>query len=415
MDQLINCRICGASNKVYYEIPCDMLKDRSGLGGGRYIQRIYECSSCGYVGIIDSPFTDNTYRQNYENSQKYSGVLGEKEKILDNEQINFQERHEYVVNASFQHAVASLISNDVKSVCDVGASTGYLLSCFENCKERLGIDPNPINKRIAKNYYNVEMYTGLLNDFDREYPDRTFDLVVASQVIEHVENVTEFVEIIKKHAKKYILIDVPTIDVRYEGAPYELFTEEHISYFSFNTVKHLFEEGGRFRLIHAAINLLPQIHNPMGFPSTLTIWKEEGYEGSILQGSSNAVSALQDTKGFLANYMQKSQIEFEGYKRKLSEIIEGKKVALFCAGTHTARAYGMGLFENSQVVVIYDNDKSKHGKYLYDIEVKSFELTDIDDLGIEYIIISTVCYQKEICDYLIENGVTMNQIILLWE
>lgn len=409
----IKCRICGGGVSIdqVAEIPYDLLTTEK--GGLKYRQRIYECPVCGYVGVVN-PFDEDVLRDMYANTAKYEG--SPESRITTDDYSGFRERPQAIVCSNMQKQLLSSILIEIESVCDIGASTGYLLSILD-CEERLGIEPSPRNKSIARHVYGVDIYTGRLQDYDAQFPEKKFDLMTASHVLEHIDDVVEFVRIIRRHAAKYVLVEVPTIEKRFKNRPYDLFIDEHISYFSLDVIKRLFEgEENGFHLVDALINFCPQIQEAVTFPSIITLWKSDAYDNTVETRHTMKMAGLRKNKeGFLKGYLSESHDELDAIKRRVESCVQDSKCAVFCAGAHTEKLFGCGFFENINIGKIYDNSEKKQGKYIAGIPVSRFCVDDMRSHGIGHIIVSTNNWQNDIVCYLEKAGVTDDAIVCLYE
>jgi cyclopropane fatty-acyl-phospholipid synthase-like methyltransferase len=106
-------------------------------------------------------------------------------------------------------ATASLVPGDAESVLDVGTGNGAFLRILEqNRKMRLqGMDYSPT--AVASRICATGVAKGSITEI--EFPDRSFDLVSALEVIEHL-NCTMFptaMQELQRVAARYILISVP--------------------------------------------------------------------------------------------------------------------------------------------------------------------------------------------------------------
>ena len=98
------------------------------------------------------------------------------------------------------------------SVLDIGCGNGALTyDVARKAKKVVAIDLNEENIEIAREKYSAPNIRYLRNDITKELPDKKFDLIVLSNVLEHIENRVEFLRRIEDLAPK-ILIRVPIIN-----------------------------------------------------------------------------------------------------------------------------------------------------------------------------------------------------------
>lgn len=106
--------------------------------------------------------------------------------------------------------VDNINSNDI--VLDIGCGNGALTyDVAKKAKKVIGIDLNKNNIAIAKEKYSALKIEYIVGDVTRDLPNKKFDVIILSNVLEHIENRVEFLENIKKMAPK-ILIRVPMIN-----------------------------------------------------------------------------------------------------------------------------------------------------------------------------------------------------------
>ncbi|MDP3026551.1 MAG: methyltransferase domain-containing protein [Nanoarchaeota archaeon] len=85
------------------------------------------------------------------------------------------------------------------AILDVGCMDDYLLKMLDRKFDYLGIDEEPLSdsERIKK--LRIE-------DIGKK---KKYDIVIATEVLEHLENPVDAIKKFKKLSKKYILISVP--------------------------------------------------------------------------------------------------------------------------------------------------------------------------------------------------------------
>jgi len=96
-------------------------------------------------------------------------------------------------------SIIKIINNlPIKTILDVGCMDDYILRRIKNSGDYTGIDDDPIitNEKIKK--ARVE-----------DLQEKKYDLVIATEVLEHLDNPVEGITILKKMSKRFILISVP--------------------------------------------------------------------------------------------------------------------------------------------------------------------------------------------------------------
>lgn len=101
-------------------------------------------------------------------------------------------------------------SND--TVLDIGCGQGQLsYDLAKSAKRVVGIDINKESIAYAKNNFTSPNLTFIKNDIASYHFQKTFDIIVLSNVLEHIKDRTIFLNKIRNTAKT-LLIRVPMID-----------------------------------------------------------------------------------------------------------------------------------------------------------------------------------------------------------
>lgn len=138
---------------------------------------------------------------------------------------------------------------DHGSVLDIGSNTGVLLEGFqEQGWEVLGVEPsgNVYERAVERGiptenrFFSSESARDILDEHG------TFDLVTATNVFAHIEDLHDAVEGIKTllSAKGVFVFEVPYLVDLVENNEFDTIYHEHLSYFSVKPLVRLFEEHG---------------------------------------------------------------------------------------------------------------------------------------------------------------------------
>jgi len=125
--------------------------------------------------------------------------------------------------------------NDI--VLDIGCGNGALTyDVAKKAKGVVGIDINEKNISIAKSKYSKNNLEYICCNACTKLPDGKYDVIIFSNVLEHIEKRVEYLKLLKKNAPKF-LIRVPMlnrswIDVYKKelGLEYRLDTSHFIEY-----------------------------------------------------------------------------------------------------------------------------------------------------------------------------------------
>lgn len=98
------------------------------------------------------------------------------------------------------------------NVLDIGCGNGALIyDVAKKVKNAVGIDIENKNIEKAKRKHSVQNIKYIVGDATRDLGAEKFDVIILSNVLEHIEHRVEFLKNIKHIAKKY-LIRVPMYD-----------------------------------------------------------------------------------------------------------------------------------------------------------------------------------------------------------
>ena len=124
-----------------------------------------------------------------------------------------------------------------KKILEIGCSSGYGLQFFPQDIDYTGVDYDPIIVEVASEQGwnpNARFIHADINKFEMEQ----YDTIVAFEVIEHLDNGLEIVEMLKKHCKR-LLITVPMNEpFGFWGPHHKLhgLNERHFPNFKFNYI-----------------------------------------------------------------------------------------------------------------------------------------------------------------------------------
>lgn len=116
-----------------------------------------------------------------------------------------------LVENYLKNLVKLLKSVKIESILDAGCGEGFTLNRIqkENVASKYeGIEFNPQSIKIAKSLYpklNIKKAT----IYELPFKDKSFDLVMSTEVLEHLEDPRKGLKELIRVSKKYILISVP--------------------------------------------------------------------------------------------------------------------------------------------------------------------------------------------------------------
>lgn len=122
---------------------------------------------------------------------------------LNNAQYDDTSETDEWQNEVYEIADKLVTDNKLTSVVDLGCGSGFKLNKFFAGTKKLGIDLEKTVKFLRNAYPDGEFKI-----FNQEEPVQA-DLIISSDVIEHVPNLDEFIGYIEKSEFKFIVISTP--------------------------------------------------------------------------------------------------------------------------------------------------------------------------------------------------------------
>jgi len=202
------------------------------------------CTACGLVQMNPQPLKD-------EIIARYSSIFG-KDYLsyeLENENAFLKLQQLALKDAGFFKLEKNLMlrAKDVPSVLDVGCATGALLAFLRGRGWRVtGVEISP-GADYAQNERKIDVRNRPLEE--NNFPQGSFDVVLASHLIEHLNDpfsfLTETSRILKDDG--YIFISTPNISgfqARLFGGAWRSAIFDHLYLFSVRTLKAMLKETG---------------------------------------------------------------------------------------------------------------------------------------------------------------------------
>lgn len=344
----MDCRVC----RKNMEEPIMVYKNMSQNVAMLYPNRkrvvgrdipIYRCSNCGLYQIPFGEVSDNYYLMTVGQSKKMY-------KLQENELKQIKELYP-----------------KGKSLLEVGCGDGkFLLIAKKMFEECTGIEPQAVfrNEYEKNGLYVIPEYLNSRTQLDRKY-----DVVVARQTFEHVDNPTElFVAMVDACEEDgIIMLEIPNGEKSIRENRYFDFFSDHVNHWTPQSLIYLAENNG-----------------------THVISVQEGFGGDYLQ------LFCRKNKKKVCSFEDQITVDLE----RIDNIINSHKTtAVYGAGAKAQVIFSLGEKILRNIVAIYDSDKKKEGLYLANADVPvcipSKELLEQDA-----IIIFAKSYADEIIEQL---------------
>jgi 2-polyprenyl-3-methyl-5-hydroxy-6-metoxy-1,4-benzoquinol methylase len=133
-------------------------------------------------------------------------------------------------------------------ILDFGCGWGFFLDVAqENGWEAFGLEPLPGHATYARANFNATIITDILRE--DTFPEKYFDIVTSFQVFEHLPTPCEDLKRLHKMMKQdgIVMIEVPNIDtwsVKLLGKRHRHFVQDHLNFFSKDTLAQMLEQNG---------------------------------------------------------------------------------------------------------------------------------------------------------------------------
>jgi SAM-dependent methyltransferase len=271
---------------------------------------------------------------------------------------------------------------------DIAGNDGTLLYEFKKSLDYFVLNVDP-----AKNLCEIAEDKGVPSICDfwglevAKSNYKTADLITATNVFAHLDNVTEFLEACKISLKDdgVIVIENPYWMETMEGNQFDQVYFEHMSYWSIRPMMALCEKVG----LHL-VNL--SYHDIHGGTMRYEIRKQEGEKELTEVYESNYWNNLSDYEDWSSKvYWIKDQIS-----QNLTAIAKGKKVCAFAASAKGNTLLNFCGIGTDLIEFICDETPEKIGKYSPGTGIPIVGLQSIIDYQPDYVLILSWNFKDEI-------------------
>ncbi|WP_299054689.1 class I SAM-dependent methyltransferase [uncultured Polaribacter sp.] len=238
--------------------------------------------------LVTTPIPENL--EKYYKSEAYISHTDAKKTLLDKV---YQKVRNYTLQKKLQ--LINSFNSEQNTLLDIGAGTGdFLATCLQNNWKVFGVEPNLEARNIAKEK-NVFLQEKI--DF---FTENKFDVITLWHVLEHVENLEEYIYKLKSLLKENgtLVIAVPNFK-SYDATYYKEFwaafdVPRHLWHFSQNSIHKLFS-----KVSMTVVNTLP-----MKFDAYYVSLLSEKYK----KGKMNVFNSF--WIGFLSNLKARQSSEY---------------------------------------------------------------------------------------------------------
>ena len=290
--------------------------------------------------------------------------------------------------------VGEYLKNEM-SLLDVGCNNGTFLKILSSNNSTLKLYGTDIeigenNKRDLVNTGFHVLETLNLEDFNKK-----FDFITVIQVLEHVDDILNFINQFKSVLLPIgkLYIEVPDADKYIDNyfQPYSFFDLEHINHFNLDNLSSLFRQNGYSILDKYSFDV--EVSEQIKYPAIgIMLEKAEVMTHSSPMAELKKNSSLYD-------YIKKSNSELNNYIYK--DNFDGK--VLFGVGANTLRTLGLLNKDISKVKYFVDNNPIFHERMVNNIIIKNSNYL-LNDKDVPDVVIFSKLYFDEIKTDLLAKG-----------
>lgn len=357
----LSCRLCHSSELQPFlllanspnNISC--LLDKENLSKDKPLDlKVYKCPQCGFVQL------SNLLMPNYYDD--YLMTVSHSQQMRD-----------------YQHFQASTFIKKFnlhgKKVIEVGCGDGNYVSTLTDIGvNAFGIEPSSKFRNIAL-AKGLNIFEGYV-DSQSPIPEAPYDAFVTRQVLEHIDNIHEFLQGIRLSLTKDAvgLIEVPSLEQSIENGRFYDFFPDHVNYFSVRTLRYALERNG-----------------------FLVLDIQRGMNGEYLQAYVKVDSLIDQS-----NLQESVNTLTQDIHQLLSQADkDGKKVAIWGAGAKGLSSLAISKVFNVEYVI--DSDSYKHGLFTPVTHLPIVPPQKLLENPVDIIIITAMAYLDEIVKELREN------------
>lgn len=292
----------------------------------------------------------------------------------------------------FYHFFNSIKLNKGK-LLEIGCFDGYLLNELQKEEwDVYGIDPSNATTNIVNNFPTGHIKSSFFDN--KSFPNELFDVIIFRNLLEHIYNPNEFLRNVTNRLNEngYIFIDVPNIKALNAAGGIGSFFHQHISYFSIESMQFLLRQHG-FNVI--------KYHE--GSPNLFVCSKKERWMPKKIN-KENINDNLYDIADKIKAKMKKAISIFE----------TNKNIVLFGASLIcTTIINSLDKKDKEKIKYIFDNDKTKHGRYIFNCNITIQAPKKLNDNACDIIFILTWIFSDEILDQLLKIGYRREQVVCI--
>lgn len=201
----------------------------------RRAYKIYHCSNCDLIFAQSSQYSDRKW---YE-----AELIDKTAMVLPEVWLKWQEKmYKRFLNRKFKASERTLL--------DIGCGDGRFLKKANDLGYKVsGIDLNRILINKIRNESDIKVYSMDLKKFNNKFSYKRFDVITFFEVLEHIKNPNNFINLVKNNLNNHgrIVVSVPNRDrFRFELEKYQKWDSppHHNTWWSERALKSLLIRKG---------------------------------------------------------------------------------------------------------------------------------------------------------------------------
>lgn len=342
-----------------------------------YPLKLYVCHKCLLVQVNEYKSLEEVFNSRYVYFSSYSvSWLAHSKTYVD-----------MITN--------KLSLNHNSHVMEIASNDGYLLQYFKEKKiPCLGVEPTANTVKVAREKGLEVIETFFCKDLAKTL--KKSDLILGNNVLAHVPDINDFVKGLKiaLKAKGAITMEFPHLLTLISENQFDTIYHEHFSYFSFFTVKQIFETH----------NLkLYDVEKLTTHGGSLRIYATHE-QNDTLEISKNVAKLLHEESIFGISDL----LTYRGFQKRANKVAydflafllnakkEGKKVAAYGAAAKGNTLLNYAGIKRDLIAFVVDRSPHKQGKYLPASHIPVVVEERLKEIKPEYIVILPWNIKEEI-------------------
>lgn len=289
--------------------------------------------------------------------------------------------------------------NSQSQVVEIASNDGYLLQYFQEKNiPILGIEPTLSTAQVAQEkgiptwieFFGVELAKKLISE------GKQADLLLGNNVLAHVPNLNDFVAGLKIALKPsgVVTMEFPHLMQLVENNQFDTIYHEHFSYFSFLTVKQIFEKHG---LTLFDVEEIPTHGGSLRIYAKHTENKHLPIGKNVNELLNKEISRGMNTLDYYQGFQEKvDKIKYDFLTFLLTQKKLGKKVVGYGAAAKGNTLLNYCGIKKDLIKFVVDKSPHKQGKFLPGSHIPVVDEEAIKQYTPDFVFIFPWNIQKEI-------------------